>query len=107
MLARRVGTFLQQVGHHYDVDHGLPGNEVQAVDIAPDGTVWAGTSEGLAVLIADPRGVDESHWREIDSLSGWSLFENFRPLIAVAFIVGDAGQHIVVSHPYDLGFNVG
>ena len=47
----------------------------------------------------------DRHCRNED-VATLDLFQDFRPFIAFAFIVGDAGQYIVVGHPDDFGFYV-
>ncbi|MGC9357193.1 MAG: two-component regulator propeller domain-containing protein [Anaerolineae bacterium] len=32
----------------YTEDNGLPNNDVGALAVAPDGTIWAGTREGIS-----------------------------------------------------------
>src|SRR5690606_1564026 len=44
----RGGTYDQQVGRKFTRDQGLPSTEVSSIAIAPDGTVVAATSEGVA-----------------------------------------------------------
>ncbi len=44
----RVGAFLQQVRTNFTVADGLPAEDVSAVAVAVDGSVFAGTSRGLA-----------------------------------------------------------
>ncbi|MBX3178779.1 MAG: hypothetical protein KF886_15605 [Candidatus Hydrogenedentes bacterium] len=44
----RPGTFVQEVGQAYTTADGLPSDGVNAVVVAEDGTVYAGTDGGLA-----------------------------------------------------------
>jgi hypothetical protein len=47
-LAVKVGVFQQEVGSSYDVQHGLPDNDVYAVAMDTRGVVFAGTAKSLA-----------------------------------------------------------
>jgi hypothetical protein len=49
----KVGTFRQEVARMYGVADGLPSADVQAIALATDGVVYAGTAKGLARLRID------------------------------------------------------
>ena len=46
----KVGTYPQEVSTMYTIEDGLPSDAVNAVAVGPNGTVFAGTDKGLAVL---------------------------------------------------------
>ncbi len=45
----KIGVYEQEVSTIYTQKDGLPSNDVTCVSITPDGTVYAGTTNGLAV----------------------------------------------------------
>lgn len=49
-LAVRVGAFGQEVRRFYATADGLPSDDVRSVAVGADGTVYAATAEGLALL---------------------------------------------------------
>ena len=54
-----VGVFQQEQRIFYNVDHGLPSNDVRDIAATEDGTVFAATAKGLAVFIGDVWSVVE------------------------------------------------
>lgn len=73
-----IGKYPQEVATAYTTDDGLPSNDVQAVHLDNQGSVWAETAEGWAVL-------REDEWTAVkapplETLLGFVAAEEFEPL---------------------------
>lgn len=65
----RVGRYPQEVARHYTTADGLPSNDVTAVAVLPNGTVYAGTDKGLSRFAGrrweDAGGARDAHVRAL------------------------------------------
>ena len=64
-----VGVFQQEQGIFYNVDDGLPSNDIRDIAATEDGTVFAATAKGLAVFIGDEWSVVE----QMEHVDVWML----------------------------------
>jgi sugar lactone lactonase YvrE len=63
---------------HFSVDDGLPGNNIQALRVAPDGTVWVGALCGIA-RYADARWQLVNELADCQSVGGTVIDFAFTP----------------------------
>ena len=64
-----VGVFQQEQRIFYNVDDGLPSNDIRDIAATEDGTVFAATAKGLAVFIGDEWSVVE----QMEHVDVWML----------------------------------
>ena len=64
-----VGVFQQEQRIFYNVDDGLPSNDIRDIAAIEDGTVFAATAKGLAVFIGDDWSVVE----QMENVDVWML----------------------------------
>lgn len=79
----KIGKYPQEIATHFSKDDGLPANDVRAVSLGEDGTVWAVTAKGLA-------SYKNGAWQETPASAG----ENGAVQRACAFLAkigGNAG----------------
>ena len=64
-----VGVFQQEQSTFYNVDDGLPSNDIRDIAATKDGTVFAATAKGLAMFIGDEWSVVE----QMEHVDVWML----------------------------------
>jgi diguanylate cyclase (GGDEF)-like protein len=79
---------------HFTTTDGLPGDSIQALYESRDGTLWVGTSEGLARLAGDPGDYTVEAWTTADGLPAPSLLA-FHEAADGALWIGTAGDGLV------------
>ncbi len=84
----RVSTYEQEVRTFYTIQDGLPSEDVLAVAVAPDGSIYAGTAEGLARF-------KEGQWSSLSVLAGTRVSALAPEVSGVLAIAGDALYRVV------------
>ena len=64
-----VGIFQQEQRIFYNVDDGLPSNDIRDIAATEDGTVFVATAKGLAVFIGDKWSIVE----QMEHVDVWML----------------------------------